>query len=833
MRPGGQRHDPNATLPLPPSLPYRFGKYRLVEKLAEGGMGVVFRAEELSEDGARVVRTVALKRIKRELVGTLDAAARFEREIAAAKKLDHVGIVPIFESGEENGEHYFTMPLVKGGNLHDHVQGSRPRFSVRQAAALARQVAETVQYAHEQGVVHRDVKPHNVLLQEVNSSADLSLSDTQLSVTPRLTDFGLARLTTAGSGPSIFPGQPFGTPGYMPPEQAKGLAAQIGPRSDVYGVGAVLYALLVGRPPFPRKEAGIDVTIREVIDCDPIPPRTLNREVPADLEAICLKCLEKDPAHRYASAGQLAEALDDFLNGRPRIRHTPHLSAWGLRRFRRLGRAARKHPVRVGYLAASAAALLALGVVLLSSWWGRTAEVGRAVRAADAAAAAGRRAEAEGKPTEALSHYTLASEKYARALALARGRGKADEARLGLAEVNVRRSALERAVHPDKWDEAKRPLEDALKHLEGASAGVKGQTRYRKVLAEAHHQMAETCATRPSQANLEKAREHYQQALPIREQLVEEASSSPGDLPGALRDLARNHGYLGDVQLDLKDYPGALWSYREAKRLRKEVVELTSAAGDARATIDAHCLHARDFGNLASYYERLGEPEKALELSRERLAYYQSPAFRKAHREAGWLPADFYTEPTNIKVAIATLELDLARAQTRAGRQAVAAAITLLQEAIEEYGALGNEDGGAGRKANEGLRTSIAQAQVILGKGLALAGKDEEAHKALTAARAYLYARTENARGSQDRDVLYGLAVAWAWSARLADRQKQLEKRVSGEERALQNLNAAVKAGYRNLAVLRREAGFEPLRKRAGEDGPTLQKIEKRLETGP
>ena len=229
-----------------------------------------------------------------QLAGEQDVQ-RFLAEAEAAAKLDHPGIVPIFEVGEHEGQHYFSMGYVKGLSLARKVAAGP--LPPHEAAELTKKVARAVGYAHEQGVIHRDLKPANVLLDQ----------DGQ----PRVTDFGLAK-RVEGDSDLTATGQVLGTPSYMPPEQAEGKLSQIKETTDVYSLGAILYTLLTGRPPFQADNA-FD-TLMQVIQRDPVSPRLLNHKVPRDLETICLKCLEKESGRRYASAQELCDELERFCN---------------------------------------------------------------------------------------------------------------------------------------------------------------------------------------------------------------------------------------------------------------------------------------------------------------------------------------------------------------------------------------------------------------------------------------------------------------------------------------------------------------------------------------
>ena len=270
-----------------------FGDYELLEEIGRGGQGVVYRARQKSLN-----RTVALKVIGLGQWATEAHLKRFRREAEAAARLDHPCIVPIHEVGERDGHCYFSMNFVEGGQLDEVVRDSP--MSTRQAAELIAKVARTVNYAHEHGILHRDIKPGNILLDQKGE--------------PHLTDFGLARLVETESTITRTK-EVLGTPSYMAPEQAVGEARKLTSATDVYGLGAVLYQLLTGQPPF----AGGTTyeTIRLLLDKEPRQPRFLNPKVDRDLSAICLKCLEKDPKRRYSSALALAEDLEHWLKHEP------------------------------------------------------------------------------------------------------------------------------------------------------------------------------------------------------------------------------------------------------------------------------------------------------------------------------------------------------------------------------------------------------------------------------------------------------------------------------------------------------------------------------------
>jgi TolB-like protein/Flp pilus assembly protein TadD len=305
------------------------GDHELLEEIGRGGQGVVFRARQKSLN-----RTVALKVISLGQWASKAHLRRFRLEAEAAAKLEHPGIVPIHEVGERDGSCYFSMKFVEGGQLAEVVRHTP--MSLRQAAELIAKVARTVHYAHEHGILHRDIKPGNILLDAKGE--------------PHLTDFGLARLVESESSVTQTL-DILGTPSYMAPEQAVGNNAAVSSATDVYGLGAVLYQLLTGQPPFAG--GATYETIKLLLDTEPRQPRILNPKVDRDLSTICLKCLEKGPKRRYSSALALAEDLERWLKHEPiQARHT------GV--FRRGKKWVRRNPS----IALMAALLLALAVPL-------------------------------------------------------------------------------------------------------------------------------------------------------------------------------------------------------------------------------------------------------------------------------------------------------------------------------------------------------------------------------------------------------------------------------------------------------------------------------------
>jgi serine/threonine-protein kinase len=359
--------EPNLPLPRPPvaapPIPQIPG-YQVLGVCGRGGMGVVYRARQLNLD-----RFVALKMIH-GLNAPPESLARFRAEAQAVARLHHPNIVQIYDIGEHSGQPFFTLEYVDGGSLASRLR--RTSLTPRQAAQLTETLAQAVHHAHQQGIIHRDLKPANVLLTKDN--------------VPKITDFGLAKRLEefagdgSGKGSSLTgSGEVLGTPSFMAPEQAAGMKRRIGPATDVYALGAMLYQLLTGRPPF---DADTPMqTMLQVLHDEPVPPRQLQPKVPRDLQTICLKCLEKAVEQRYSDAAALANDLHAFLSGEP-------ILARPVSRGERVARWVQQRPlVAVGgglalvmlvgllvgaffYSAAAVAAVAAASAVAAGCWYG-------------------------------------------------------------------------------------------------------------------------------------------------------------------------------------------------------------------------------------------------------------------------------------------------------------------------------------------------------------------------------------------------------------------------------------------------------------------------------
>jgi serine/threonine protein kinase/tetratricopeptide (TPR) repeat protein len=520
--------------------------YQILGELGRGGMGVVYKARQRG-----LQRLVALKMILAGAHAGEHQRARFGTEAEAVARLQHPNIVQIYEVGQHEGLPYFSLEFVDGGPLDKRIAG-KPQ-PPREAARLIETLARAMHFAHRQGIVHRDLKPANVLLQRKSEAPNPkseketgAVSDFGFRISdfdPKITDFGLAKRLEEGDASRTKSGTIVGTPNYMAPEQARGEVRNVGPHTDLYALGAILYELLTGRPPF----QGPDVmdTVLQVTRDEPVPPARLQPNTPRDLETICLKCLQKEPPKRYAACFELAEDLRRFLAGEP-IRARP------VGPGERLWRWCRRNPKLAG---AAATILLLVLIGSVGSTWAALA-----IRA-------------EKELAERNEKKALASEKVARdneQKARASARLAQEQAELALKTLGLLINKVESQLgkQPGAQQLRRELLETAmsgLKQVTGAAAG-----KMRRTTGDAYFKMGGIARELGNTADASKYWQRY----------YEMARSALKDNPENERlklEMAWACRFLGEISVERGDLKKALAYYRSALALRKELAAVPLA----------------------------------------------------------------------------------------------------------------------------------------------------------------------------------------------------------------------------------------------------------------
>jgi serine/threonine-protein kinase len=535
---------PRPTPPPARPLPAVPG-YEVLERLGGGGMGVVYKARQLLTN-----RLVAVKMVT-EAHDDLEARARFLAEAEAAARLRHPGVVQVYEVGDAGGRPFLALEFCEGGSLADRLDGTP--LPPGQAAALAEQLARAMDAGHRAGIVHRDLKPSNALLTtppgRLPGPGEVKVSD-----------FGLVRLLDADRGQTKS-GVILGTPSYMAPEQASGDSKSVGPAADVYALGAILYELLTGRPPF--RGATLRDTLEQVLLRDPVPPRRLQPTVPRDLETVCLKCLRKEPGSRYPSAGALADDLRAFADGRPitarPVSWAEHVTKW-----------ARRRPDLAVLAVSLAAAVLVAAGIWVWSYFEVRSQRNRAVAL-------------RAKTVESVERFLVEV---------------AEEDLDGLPRMTQKRRAL---------------LEEALAIYQDLLAS-EDSPLVREKAALAHKQMG----------YIQLLLGHHSEAVAAYDQSVEGLEAQIADNPGRpklVRELAECHNYIGEVHRLTARPDRAAAAYRRALELQQALHSADPAARPYRQDLARSRYNlgivAKDRGRWA---EAKGELMEAVRLSGELVA---------------------------------------------------------------------------------------------------------------------------------------------------------------------------------------------------------------------
>jgi serine/threonine protein kinase/tetratricopeptide (TPR) repeat protein len=759
---------PHATSPAEPtpSLPHVPG-YEFLGVLGRGGMGVVYKARQVG-----LKRLVALKMLAAGVLAEPQELARFRAEAEAAAALQHPTIVPIYEVAAHQGQPYFAMELIEGGSL---AQAVGREEAPRRVAELIETLARAIHYAHQRGIVHRDLKPANILLRRKseipNSKSEIpnpqdNISDFGFRISdfePKVTDFGLAK-RLAGETAGTQTGVILGTPSYMAPEQASGRTRDIGPATDVYALGAILYEMLLGRPPF-QGETPLE-TLQQVREREAVPPRRLRPAVPRDLETICLKCLQKEPGRRYASAQALADDLRRFVNGEPVLARP--VGAW-----ERTIKWARRRPLAAALVLVS---LLAVAGLLVGTVW-----IEEARRQADREAAQARlqeqrarenyeRAEHsyrlarasmesclaeirkdprfQGGPLESVRKLLLQAElKFYEQFAAQRGDEPAFKAERAEAYLNLARitGELEGA------DKALGPFRQAVDLFTELTRDYPENADYQARLAESYYHL--------SQYHADAGR--FQEAVQTSEAALALIKSVSAKHPAE----SRYQSQTVTVLIGLSTLYGPARRAREAEEALTEALALLNALTAKHPDDPGHAYNrAECLTNLAVRYANAGRIEEAMRARRQALETVQSLVKR-------------YPENPEYRFYLGIFSSDMGLLYRIAQRSSEAG--QAFQDAVAALKPLADEHPAVARFAR-----GLAYVRVCRAGFIRDTGELEDAVRAYTEAAADLEAAAGETRGEDA--VRSVLRDAYAGRAKALDRLKRLDEALADWDRALE-----------------------------------------------
>jgi serine/threonine-protein kinase len=579
------------------AVPRTVAGYEILGVLGRGGMGVVYKARQRG-----LKRLVALKMILSGDHASEHDLGRFRSEAEAVARLQHPGIVQIYEVGEDAGRPFFSLEFIDGESLDRKLRGTP--LPAREAAGLVRQMAEAMDYAHQAGVVHRDLKPANVLLTAAG--------------VPKVGDFGLAKRLQDEESGLTRTGTVLGTPSYMAPEQAEGRTHEVGALADVYSLGAVLYECLTGRPPF--RGPTIYHTLQQLRTTEPVPPTRLQPGVPRDVETICLKCLQKDRAKRYASAGELAADLGRFLGNEP-------IQARPVGGVERAWRWCRRNPRQ--------AALLGVALALLLGWAGTASGMAVLLKLKmDEAVEAQRKEEeariaADKSAKEALAQKQVAEEKKQVALDIGeRQRGTAENAMQSL--ILVTKGVLRRLPSKRKAQltqaEIQKLRADVLAEMRGQMGELK--KRVQATAQETFARVAGDTLLADLLRSLGQTREAHQLDLLAHRSAQARAEKEPAN-DRARANLGVLELRLGEALMDMEGGArGAYEHFRTARRLHEQV--LRAPRDMPYKPLDARQMISHDDFHLATALLALGRPAEARGYLEQSLRYREEYAKAQA-----------------------------------------------------------------------------------------------------------------------------------------------------------------------------------------------------------